>query len=122
MQYTRWYDKDQTLSVVMSALEKLDDKLRHAVATDLLQLILQKEDNQDNLIKKLGHQYTGARRRWYDKEDTIYSAVELLKIIDKPDRDSILKEILYTIMHFVKEKNELEIIEKKFEDEYISWD
>ncbi len=122
MQYTRWYDKDQTLSVVMSALEKLDEQIRNAVATDLLQLIIQRNDNQDSLLKKLDQQDTGARRRWYDKEDNIHSAVELLKVIEKPERDPILKEVLYTIMHFVKEKNGLDIIEKKFEDEYISWD
>ncbi len=122
MQYTRWYDKDQTLSFVMSALENIDEQIRQAVATDLLQLIMQKDENQDNLIKTLDQQYTGARRRWYDKEDTIHSSVELLKTIDKPERDPILKEVLYTIMHFVKEKSELGTIEKKFEDEYISWD
>lgn len=101
MPQTRWYDKDNQIKLLIEALEKIDDESQLSVALDVIQMVIfDRGNNTDDFIKKMNSLYIPARNRWYDKEENIHSAVEMLKFVEEPERSELLREILYSIMYF----------------------
>ena len=85
--YTRWYDKEEDLSIVMKALEFADDDTKLAVAADLIQMVMSKRDTEtDEFIEEINEEYIPVRRRWYDKFETLFSAIEMLKYLSPEER------------------------------------
>lgn len=106
MEYTRWYDKDSQLKLIMETLEHMDKDVQIAVAEDLLQMILQiSQSDYDKIIAKLNENYIPIRRRWYDKDETTHSAIELIKIVDENLKHEVFTEIIYSILYFTQEKD-----------------
>lgn len=108
MTYTRWYDKDENLKVIMHALEKMDQDAKIAVASDLIQIILnERTADSDEFIDKINENYFPDRNRWYDTDETIYSAIEMLKHTQGEKKKELIREIFYSILHFnQQEKND----------------
>lgn len=107
-QYTRWYDQDNQLKVIMETLEQMEEDVQVSVALDLIQMVLGAQlDDSDGVIEKINETYFPIRRRWYDRDETVHSAVELLKHIDKNERKDLLTEIIYSIIYF-KQQNTYE--------------
>ncbi len=99
--YTRWYDKEEDLSIVMKALEFADDDTKLAVAADLIQMVMAKRDTEtDEFIEEINEEYIPVRRRWYDKFETLFSAVEMLKYISPDERAETLKEVINSLIYF----------------------
>ncbi len=106
MSYTRWYDKDQNLKLIMDTLENVEDETKLSIAVDLVQMIAkEKVPYTDDMIDELNSFYIKNRRRWYDYPETLHSAIELLKQVDDEIKDEIFKEILYSIFHFITHNN-----------------
>ena len=103
MTYTRWYDRDKYLKLLMETLEHLDENLQKSVASDLIQMIIQeKGEEADIFLDQINAEYSPIKRRWYDKEENIKSAVEMLKYIDEEERIEVINEILYSILQYKK--------------------
>ena len=99
--YTRWYDKEEDLSIVMKALEFADDDTKLAVAADLIQMVMSKRDTEtDEFIEEINEEYIPVRRRWYDKFETLFSAIEMLKYLSPEERSDTLKEVINSIIYF----------------------
>ena len=101
MAYTRWYDKDNQIKIIMDTLEKIDDEIKISVAVDLIQIVMgSKITEADEFIDELNSEYVPVRRRWYDRNETLHSAVEMLKHVEGDEKRELLKEILFSIMFF----------------------
>lgn len=102
MSYTRWYDKDINLKAFMQVLESMSDEAKIEVTEEILQLLMQNySPNTDELIEELDGQYIPVRRRWYDKIESLHSAIEILRLTDTQERKVILDEIFRTIIELV---------------------
>ena len=102
--YTRWYDKEEDLSIVMKALEFADDDTKLAVAADLIQMVMVKRDTEtDEFIEEINEEYIPVRRRWYDKFETLFSAIEMLEYLSPEERSETLKEVINSLIFFQKE-------------------
>ncbi len=104
MEYTRWYDKDINLKALMQLLESLSDEEKLIITSDILQVLMMNySPDTDNLIEELDGQYIPIRRRWYDKFETLHSAVEILRITDLQKRREIINEIFQTVLESISE-------------------
>ena len=104
MGYIRWYDKDKYLKILVETMEHLDENTKMVVASDIIQLIIQQRgEDSDILIDKLRADYSPLKRRWYDQDETIKSAVEMLKHIDEEERVELVNEILYSLIQYNRE-------------------
>lgn len=109
MSFTRWYDKDENLKLVMQTIEGLDDATKLSIATDLIQMMMDKKfPHTDDVIDDLNADYLPIRRRWYDKFESLHSAVEMIKLVDVEDKQEVIKEILYSIFFFTECDNSKE--------------
>lgn len=104
MKYSRWYDKDNNLKIIVETLEKMSDGIKLSVANDIIQMVMERSDT-DRVIEVLNSSYIADRRRWYDANETLHSAVELLKYIEETERTYILYEIAASIIHFQAAQN-----------------
>jgi len=100
MNYKRWYDKNEILKQIMEMLEKSDPNTRNDIANDIIQLIINKQYDIDNFIQIIYNQDSSARNRWYDQDETMHSAVEMLKSTDENEKKELFNEILNTILNF----------------------
>lgn len=96
--YTRWYDCDEHIQLLIETLKLADDDMKILISTDIIQLILNdKCPDIDSLIEKIDPKF---RRRWYDRNETVHSAVELLKYIKQKEKEELLKEVLSSVIYY----------------------
>lgn len=104
MSYTRWYDEDNYTRLLMNTLEQMEDEIKLELADDLIQLIIQNQYSSDIdvFLKEINNQYLPSRRRWYDQNETVHSAVKMIKCISRnisgDDKKNILSEFFYSII------------------------
>lgn len=100
MQHNRWYEKNETLKQIMETIESFDPETRNDIANDIIQLIVNKQYDVDNFIHIVNNQSPFIRKRWYDKDETTHSAVEMLKNVNEDEKKELFNEILTTILDF----------------------
>lgn len=101
MKPKRWYEKSSQLKIILQTLETLKDDVLINVANDIIQIILEHQaEFTDEFIEKVNNIYYPLGRRWYDKNQTISSAIEMIKHVDDEQKPEILTEILYSILYF----------------------
>lgn len=106
MKYVRWYDKDPDLSRLMSFLESLDEQIREEIAYDLIQIILSElETNRDGQISMLADNKITEYKRWYDKNLSLHSAIEIIKNLNEEQRREIISLIMESIVQILTEYN-----------------
>ena len=106
MKYTRWYDKDEDLSAFMKLLENLSEEIREEIAQDMIQIILQEiETDQDNEILQLTENKITEYKRWYDKNISLHSAIEIIKNLNTDQRKEIISLIMESIVQILTEFN-----------------
>jgi len=115
MQNKRWYEKNEILQQLMIALENTDSDTQNDIANDIIQLVINKQYNFDDFIHALNNQSPSVKNRWYDKNETLHSAIEMLKNIDENEQKELFIEILETILNF---NNEKVLKALNFEDSY----
>ena len=95
MNYVRWYDKDPDLSHLMKFLESLNEDIREEIAQDLIQIILGEiRTNQDGEISILADSKITEYKRWYDRNLSLHSAVEIIKNLDTEKRKEIISLLM----------------------------
>jgi hypothetical protein len=106
MQYVRWYDKDKDLSHLMKFFETLNETLQDEIARDLIQIILNEIDtNQDNEILELSKMQLYDYKRWYDKNLSLHSAIEIIKNLSETQRKEIISLLMESIVQILTEYN-----------------
>ncbi len=106
MKYVRWYDKDPDLSSLMSFMESLDEEVRDEVAQDLIQIILSEiEANTDGELSHLNDNKITEYKRWYDKNLSLHSAIEIIKNLNEEQRKQIISLIMESIVQILTEYN-----------------
>ncbi len=104
--YVRWYDKDPDLSHLMTFIENLSDDIREEIAQDLIQIILSEiRTNKDSEISLLSENKITEYRRWYDKNISLHSAVEIIKNLDDDKRKEIISLLMESIVQILAEYN-----------------
>ena len=97
----RWYDKDPQLRSIMKFLELSNEEVKVDIAMDIIQVIVQENyTDSDGLIEFAKTNYIGNAQRWYDTDDVVHTAIEMLKILDINERKAVLSEIAETIMYY----------------------
>lgn len=99
-QARRWYDKDPILQKAMNILETSDDKLQIQVAINLIKVIIEHniEENVytsiDDIISavEFGKSEKG-NGRWYDIDNTLRTAIQMLENCNPEMQGKIAKEI-----------------------------
>ena len=106
MKYVRWYDSDPNLSHLMSFLETLNDEIRDEIARDLIQIILSElNTDKDINLTQLGELKITNYKRWYDKNLSLHSAIELIRNLNKEHRDEIIASIMESVVQILTEYN-----------------
>lgn len=106
MNYVRWYDKDPDLSHLMKFMEGLTDEVREEIAQDLIQIILNElKTNQDGEISLLSDNKITEYKRWYDKNLSLHSAIEIIKNLDDEQRKEIISLLMESIVQILTEYN-----------------
>ena len=104
MHYTRWYDEDDYSRLLMNTLEHVEGETQNELASDIIQLIFQSKQgaNLDELINEINRTYLPQKRRWYDTNDTVHSAVEMMrymaKLLNLKDKEEILKQFCFSLI------------------------
>lgn len=99
MPHARWYDKDDNLKLLFQMMQKLSFDAQHTIASEIIQLLTQKKIHMDEFISEI--EYISDRQRWYDKSETLHSAVKMLKILTPEERCDVLSEVFPTIVEFI---------------------
>ena len=106
-QNRRWYDRDPILSKAMSILETTDDQFQLKIAFNLIKIIIEhniEEDTYRSVDDILSAVEDGrcerGNERWYDLNETIRTAVQMLE--DCPDE--VQTSVAKNIAHLIKEK------------------
>ena len=104
MNYKRWYDKNEILKQIMETLERSDFDTRNEIANDIIQIIVDRQYDIDKFIHVINDQSVSAKKRWYDEDETMRSAVEMIKSVDEKEKSELFNEILTTILYLNNEK------------------
>lgn len=90
----------------MAFLESLNEDVRDEVAQDLIQIILSElKTNTDGEISLLNENKITEYKRWYDKNISLHSAVEIIKNLDSEQRKEIISLIMESIVQILTEYN-----------------
>ncbi|MEW5819906.1 MAG: hypothetical protein AB1782_06915 [Cyanobacteriota bacterium] len=105
--FMRWYDKDPQLKTIINFLEKAPDEMRNDVAMDLIQIIVQEDfTTSDELITFAKSNYIGSGQRWYDIDELVHTAIEMIKLLNDDERRVVLSEVAQTILHISAHQRE----------------
>ena len=94
MNYKRWYDENENLREIIEALKITHQGNLDSIAHEIVQLMLEKQPDADNFIENANKDFVPDRHRWYDKNHSFHSAMEMLKHLPEDETESLLKEIL----------------------------
>lgn len=99
MTHSRWYDHDENLKLLFKLLQKLPLEEQNTIASEIIQILMQKNDQSDEFISNL--EYVAERHRWYDKSETLHSSIKMLKNLSIEDRSEVLSEVFSTIIEAI---------------------
>ena len=90
--HKRWYDRDETVSYMVSLMEKCEDKVQVECAKIIIEKA--KEDGVKIADNELEETVKSFVRRWYDKNKVVQEAFEYLR----QSSFDVQKGIAYTII------------------------
>lgn len=91
----RWYDVDATVSLAVSLLRNSPEAVRKHCA----EFVIKEAQDKGVIIKNnLVSAFDYALRRWYDDEETIFEAMEYLRI----SPIEVQKELAFDIIEFLE--------------------
>lgn len=102
MEYQRWYDADPALSQALASLRGAADKYQAQLALNIILIIVEHQiesetlthvDDLIGILAKSKIDSHGRVRRWYDLNETLRSAMQLLQ--DCPD--NVQKSVIASI-------------------------
>lgn len=102
----RWYDRDPLLSKMMGVLKDSDDDFQIKMAINLIKVIIEHHISTDQfqsindimMAVKDGHIEKG-NARWYDADNALSTAIQMLENCPTAMQESITKEIADKIIN-----------------------
>ena len=102
----RWYDRDPLLSKMMRVLKDSDDDFQIKMAINLIKVIIEHHIDTDQfqsindimMAVKDGHIEKG-NARWYDADNTLSTAIQMLENCPVDMQESITKVIAGKIIN-----------------------
>lgn len=101
MIHIRWYDQDENMKLLINILEKLSEDAQNSIAEEIIQLLMQRNIDSDSLIEKI--EYVPNRHRWYDKNETLHSAIKMLKKFSGEERKEVFSEIFTSMFDLLQQ-------------------
>jgi hypothetical protein len=99
----RWYDRDPKLKGIVTLLKKAPEDVKSDLAMDIIQVIIQENfTTSDELMGFAGKNYVGKTQRWYDSDEMIHTAVEMLKLLNERELQIVMREIADTYLYLLK--------------------
>jgi hypothetical protein len=109
----RWYDKDPALSHALEQLRTASDKYQAQIALNIINIIVEHQietdtnvqlngsggDNTHLVASSVTSEQHQSRRRWYDVNATLRSAMQLLQ--DCPE--DLQRQIIPTIVRMIEQ-------------------
>ena len=109
-QSRRWYDKDPVLSQAMKTLEQSDDETQIRIALNLIKIIIEhnieseKFEAVEDLITAVSSGQSDSRNgRWYDIDNTLKTAMNMLQNCPETTPHLIAKEMAKMVVTKIKE-------------------
>lgn len=109
-QSRRWYDKDPVLSQAMQTLEQSDDGTQIRIALNLIKIIIEhnieseKFEAVEDLITAVSSGQSDSRNgRWYDIDNTLKTAMNMLQNCPETTQHVIAKEMAKMVVTKIKE-------------------
>lgn len=104
----RWYDKDPALHKALMQLQQASDKYQAQVALNIIKIVVEHQssasDSEASSIDLREPKKT-LNRRWYDVNETLQSAMQLLQ--DCPE--DLQKTMIPTIVTMIEQSLEVDI-------------
>lgn len=100
MEHKRWYDNDTNLQLLFKLLQKLPLEAQSTIGNDIIQILMNNKSYIDKFVNEL--EYVEPRNRWYDKSESLHSAIKMLKKLTLQEREQVLSEVFPTIVEFIK--------------------
>lgn len=113
---SRWYDEDPVLSRAIEQLRHAPDKHQAQIALNIIKIIIEHQmedqsdvtlDDLDDMLKHGGCERAEDgrnRRRWYDVNETLASAMTLLQDCPEDLQQRVIPSIAYMIEQTLAEK------------------
>lgn len=121
----RWYDKSAKLSELMDVLSNLADSDIDKIAQPLYQIVRiywkQKREKEELVSmgadKLFGYYKAYNKRRWYDRNPSLSSAVNIMSTLSVKDLDEIVDGFLYALrsegLYSIYSDKKKEMLEEK---------
>ena len=101
----RWYDKSSKLSVMMGILSNMNENELNQVSKYLYQVVniyWKQTKNTEEVIsigleKLTGYYKAYQRRRWYDKNPSLSSAINKMSTLTEGDLEEIVDGFLFAL-------------------------
>lgn len=111
----RWYDQDPVLSKAMNMLETSDNEFQLKIALNLINIIIEHYIEADS-FRSVGDilgaveegRFEKGNERWYDLNETIRTAVQMLENSPEEIKSSVIKNIAKLIMEKLRDTYEPE--------------
>jgi len=108
--FSRWYDKDPILSMSMKTLQNTDDASQIRIALNLIKIIIEHniasnefEGVEDILNAVEGGMEKRGNARWYDLDETIRTAIQMLEACSFEAQQKIAIEMASLVVNKIKE-------------------
>lgn len=109
----RWYDRDPILSKSMRTLEVSNDETQIKIAINLIKIIIEHNIDSDDFssIEDIMTAVSDGRiekgnARWYDIDNTVRTAIQMLENCDYSTQSKIAKEMAKMIVEKMNEDEE----------------
>ncbi len=117
-QNRRWYDKDPILSKAMRILETTDDQFQLKIAINLIKIIIEHNIETDTfrsvddlLCAVEEGRCEKGNERWYDLDQTIRTAVQMLENCPEEIQGNIARKVAGLISERIRDTYETETTE-----------
>lgn len=104
-EFRRWYDNDPILSRSMKILEKSDDQDQIKMSINLIKIIIEHNIERKSFTSVediMSAVETGiiekGNARWYDMDNTVRTAIQMLEHCPEEDREDISKKMAQMIV------------------------
>jgi hypothetical protein len=111
----RWYDRDSILSKSMRILETSNDKFQIQMSINLIKIIIEHniETNAfasiDDIMEAVQEgQITKGNARWYDIDNTLRTAIQMLENCAPDMQNKIAREIARLVVEKFKSTEDLD--------------
>lgn len=100
--YNRWYDKYPELKSLLLLLETVDKQYIDLIASDFLQIILEKYKSKfDEVIQQMADNPPPRYNRWYDESYDLHTCIQFIKSLDDNEKPELISAFIVSLLSFI---------------------